>query len=397
MAPGILLSSPPLAAVTSQPSTPARLDASCLHVTRTKQSSAIPPAHDLAFGKHVTDHMLQVEWSETRGWHQPRIVPYQDIRLDPTAGVFHYGFECFEGMKVYRDAGGHLRFFRPAMNLDRFSKSALRIALPSLDGVELLKLIAEFVKVDERFVLAQPGYSLYLRPVLVGTSRGLGVTAPTSALLYVIASPVGAYYTTGFKPILLEATSSRHATRAWPGGAGNQKIGGNYAPSIGPEKAAQARGFHQCLWLFGDDDAITEAGTMNLFIALKMQDQGRHELVTPPLDGTILPGVTRDCVLSLAHERLVPRGWRVCERKICMAEVSEASKTGNLVEVFGTGTAAVVSPIRAIKWQEQLVECGLSPHQNAGKIAMWMKEWIEARQYGIEEHEWSVAVDHVSQ
>lgn len=136
---------------------------------------------------------------------------------------------------------------------------------------------------------------------------------------------------------------------------------------------------------------------MNLFIALKMQDQGRHELVTPPLDGTILPGVTRDCVLSLAHERLVPRGWRVCERKICMAEVSEASKTGNLVEVFGTGTAAVVSPIRAIKWQEQLVECGLSPHQNAGKIAMWMKEWIEARQYGIEEHEWSVAVDHVSQ
>ncbi|KAL8887910.1 MAG: hypothetical protein Q9215_004589 [Flavoplaca cf. flavocitrina] len=392
----MLLPSPPLTAGPTQPSTPARLDASCLHVTRTDHPSAIPPAHDLAFGKHVTDHMLQIEWTETYGWHQPRILPYQDIRLDPTASVFHYGFECFEGMKAYRDARGRLRFFRPDMNLDRFSKSAVRIALPSLDGAELLKLIAEFVKVDERFVLAQPGYSLYLRPVLVGTSQGLGVTAPTSALLYVIASPVGAYYSTGFNPISLEATSSRHATRAWPGGAGNQKVGGNYAPSIAPEKAAKSRGFHQCLWLFGDDDAITEAGTMNLFIALKVQGHDRRELVTPPLDGTILPGVTRDCVLRLARERLVPRGWRISERKICMAELSEASKSGKLVEVFGSGTAAVVSPIKAIKWREQLIECGLLPHQNAGKIATWMKDWIESRQYGIEEHEWSVAVDHVS-
>lgn len=231
---------------------------------------------------------------------------------------------------------------------------------------------------------------------MIGTNRGLGVTAPTSALLYVVASPVGAYYTTGFKPILLEATSSRHATRAWPGGVGNQKIGGNYAPSIAPEKAAQGRGFHQCLWLFGDDDAITEAGTMNLFIALRIQDKDCHELVTPPLDGTILPGVTRDCVLSLAREKLVPHGWLVRERKICMAELAESSKAGNLLEVFGTGTAAVVSPVKAIKWQDKLVECGLSPHQNAGKIATWMKDWIEARQYGIEEHEWSVAVDRVS-
>ncbi|KAI4262189.1 MAG: hypothetical protein L6R42_002630 [Xanthoria sp. 1 TBL-2021] len=396
MAPGILLPSPPLTALRPQSSSPARLDASCLYVARTEHPSAIPPAHDLAFGKHLTDHMLQIEWTEAHGWQQPCILPYQDIHLDPTASVFHYGFECFEGMKVYRDAKGHLRLFRPEMNLDRFNKSAVRIALPSLDTAELLKLIAEFVKIEERFVLGQPGYSLYLRPVMVGTSPGLGVTAPTSALLYVIASPVGAYYTSGFQPILLEATSSRHATRAWPGGAGNQKIGGNYAPSIAPEKAAKARGFHQCLWLFGDDDAITEAGTMNLFIALRIRGQDCHELVTPPLDGTILPGVTRDCVLHLARARLVPRGWQVRERKICMAELSAASKTGSLMEVFGTGTAAIVSPIRAIKWGTQLVECGLSAHQNAGKIAMWMKDWIECRQYGIEEHEWSVPVDHVS-
>lgn len=231
---------------------------------------------------------------------------------------------------------------------------------------------------------------------MIGTNRGLGVTAPTSALLYVIASPVGAYYATGFKPLLLEAISSREATRAWPGGAGNQKIGGNYAPVIAPEKAAQGRGFHQCLWLFGDNDAVTEAGTMNLFIALRGQDQDCHELVTPPLDGTILPGVTRDCVLSLARERLVPLGWLVRERQIGMAELSEASRAGKLLEVFGTGTAAVVSPIRAIKWQDKLVGCGLSPHQNAGRITTWMKDWIESRQYGIEEHEWSVGVGHLS-
>lgn len=186
MAPGILLPSPPLTALRPQSSSPARLDASCLYVARTEHPSAIPPAHDLAFGKHLTgkldaaslcpslawidtahgtppatdfdaDHMLQIEWTEAHGWQQPCILPYQDIHLDPTASVFHYGFECFEGMKVYRDAKGHLRLFRPEMNLDRFNKSAVRIALPSLDTAELLKLIAEFVKIEERFVL---GYNL---------------------------------------------------------------------------------------------------------------------------------------------------------------------------------------------------------------------------------------------
>ena len=236
---------------------------------------------------------------------------------------------------------------------------------------------------------------MYLRPVIIGTNRGLGVTAPTSALLYVVASPVGSYYTTGFKPILLKATSSRHATRAWPGGVGNQKIGGNYAPSIAPEKAAQSQGFHQCLWLFGDDDVITEAGTMNMFIALRNTGNNICEIVTPPLDGTILPGVTRDCVLSLAREKLAPHGWLIRERRICMAELAEASTTGRLLEVFGTGTAAVVTPIRAIQWQDTLLECGLSPQQDAGNVTRCMKDWIESRQYGIEEHEWSVRIDRI--
>ncbi|KAF2495012.1 branched-chain amino acid aminotransferase II [Lophium mytilinum] len=340
--------------------------------------------------------MLQIQWTSDYGWQRPRIIPYQEISLDPTACVFHYGFECFEGMKAYKDSTGQIRLFRPHANLERFNKSAARIALPEFNSEELLKLIAEFVKLEAKFISIRPGYSLYLRPVLIGTNRGLGVSAPTSALLYMVASPVGPYFSAGFKPIWLEAASSSYATRAWPGGAGNQKIGGNYAPCIAPEKAAQGRGFQQLLWLFGDDDDITEAGTMNLFIVLRVPGHDKFEIVTPPLDGMILPGVTRDCVLSLARERLQPLGWVISERRICMAEVARASQTGSSVEVFGTGTAAVVSPVKAIKWKEDLVDCGLAPTQNAGKVATLMKNWIEHRQYGVEEHEWSVIVDRIS-
>ncbi|KAH7340060.1 branched-chain amino acid aminotransferase [Pyrenochaeta sp. MPI-SDFR-AT-0127] len=394
MAPGILtIENPHKGDLVS--SEPARLDAAKLRITKTLQASQVPLAGDLAFGKHTTDHMLQVEWSLQQGWHAPHILPYQPISLDPAACVFHYGFECFEGMKAYRDAKGAVRLFRPEMNLNRLKRSAERIALPGFDCGELLKLIARFVNLEERFISGKPGYSLYLRPVIIGTNRGLGVAGPTSALLYIIASPVGAYYSSGFKSLLLEATSSDVATRAWPGGAGNQKVGGNYAPGIVPEKAAQRRGFHQLLWLFGENDLITEAGTMNVFVVLRTEREGCFELITPPLDGMILPGVTRDCVLSLARERLLPLGWLVHERAICMSELASAAQTGKLAEVFGTGTAAIISPIRAIKWQGRLLYCGLAPHENAGPVTTLMKDWIEARQHGTEDHAWSTLIDQI--
>lgn len=382
----------------SAPPVPAQLDASKLRIIKTLHPSKVPLAEDLTFGSHTTDHILQVRWTADNGWQSPQIAPYEKLSLDPAAAVLHYGFECFEGMKAYRDARGDVRLFRPEINLDRLNKSAARIALPTFDPSELLKLIARFVKLEERFIYGKPGYSLYLRPVIIATNANLGVAAPTAALLYCIACPVGPYFSAGFKAINLEATSSSVATRAWPGGAGNQKIGGNYAPCIAPEQAAKARGFQQLLWLFGDGDYITEAGTMNLFIVLRTEEEEEEgfELLTPPLDGMILPGVTRDCVLSLARERLVPAGWTVKERQISMSELADASQAGRLVEVFGTGTAAVVSPIRAIKWQDRLVQCGLTRHQNAGTITSLMKEWIEARQYAAEEHPWSVPVAQIS-
>jgi branched-chain amino acid aminotransferase len=221
---------------------------------------------------------------------------------------------------------------------------------------------------------------------MIGTQRTLGVGPPASALLYVIASPVGPYYPTGFKAISLEATD--YAVRAWPGGVGDKKLGANYAPCIVPQMQAASRGFHQNLWLFGEEEYITEVGTMNLFAAIKNKETGKPELLTAPLDGTILEGVTRDSILELARERLVPKGWTVSERKFTMKDVADAANEGRMMEIFGAGTAAIVAPVRKISWKGQLVDCGLEDHVEAGPIAQQMKDWMEAIQYGDEDHPW---------
>ncbi|KAH0394152.1 branched-chain-amino-acid aminotransferase, partial [Aureobasidium melanogenum] len=284
------------------------IDTSKLTITKTTTPKELIPNDELVFGKHFTDHMLSLEWTATDGWQAPRITPYQNLSLDPATCVFHYAFECFEGMKAYKDDKGNVRLFRPDKNMARLNRSSARIALPKFDSKAMIDLIAKFVKTDERFIPAARGYSLYLRPTMIGTQRTLGVGPPGSALLYAIASPVGPYYPTGFKAVSLEATT--YAVRAWPGGVGNSKLGANYAPCIVPQMQAASRGFHQNLWLFeeGGEEWVTEVGTMNLFAAIINKD-GKKELMTAPLDGTILEGVTRDSILELARERLVPEGW----------------------------------------------------------------------------------------
>ena len=221
---------------------------------------------------------------------------------------------------------------------------------------------------------------------MIGTQTSLGVGPPTSALLYVIASPAGPYYPTGFKAVSLEATS--YAVRAWPGGVGDKKIGANYSPCIVPQLEAASRGFQQNLWLFGEEDYITEAGTMNIFIAIRDKETGQPELITAPLDGTILAGVTRDSVLQLARERLIPDGWTVSERKAKMIEVVKAASEARLIEVFGTGTAVVIAPVRNISYNGFLVDCGLKENTEAGDVALRMMNWIEKIQYGEEDHKW---------
>lgn len=366
---------------------PLDLDPSKLSITRMTAPKDIKDPNTLVFGREFTDHMLTVEWTKENGWLEPTIQPYQNLSLDPATCVFHYAFECFEGMKAYKDKDGQIRLFRPDKNMERFNGSAARIALPTFAPTALIDLIAKFAKLEERFIPQQRGYSLYLRPTLIGTQKTLGVGQPGSALLYVIASPVGPYYPTGFKAVSLEATD--YAVRAWPGGVGNKKLGANYAPCIVPQMEAASRGFQQNLWLFGPEEYVTEVGTMNLFVAIRDKETGQKELITAPLDGTILEGVTRDSILSLARERLAPEGWKVSERKVAMRELADASAEGRMLEVFGAGTAAIVSPVRKISWKGDLVDCGLNDHEESGEIALKMKDWIEARQYGDEEHEWS--------
>lgn len=357
------------------------LDAAKVQITRSKAPKARPANLELVFGKLFTNHMLEVEWTAAEGWGTPTIRPYHALSLDPSCIVLHYGFEAFEGLKAYRDGRGRIRLFRPDRNMARMNASAERIALPTFDGEEFIKLMAAFLELEKDFVPDGKGYSLYLRPTIIGTLALLGVSVPDRALLYLIASPVGPYYLTGFQAILLEATD--YAVRAWPGGVGNRKLGANYAPCVRPQLEAAARGYQQNLWLFGDEGYITEVGTMNVFFVFA--HGGRRELVTAPLDGTILEGVTRDSVLALARERLPALEWVVSERKFTMAEVCERLARGELVEAFGCGTAALVAPIKRIGWRGLDVEVPLAVG-DAGELTAQMAEWIHGIQYGADEH-----------
>ncbi|KAK5958918.1 branched-chain-amino-acid transaminase BAT1 PWA37_003594 [Arxiozyma heterogenica] len=369
----------------------APLDASKLKITKNPNPSNPLPNDKLVFGQTFTDHMLQIEWTQEKGWASPEIVPYGPLKLDPSAVVFHYGFEAFEGLKAYRTPENKITLFRPDMNMKRMNKSAARICLPTFDGAELIKLMGKLIEQDKRFVPQGQGYSLYLRPTIIGTTPALGVSTPDRALLYVIASPVGPYYKTGFKAVRLEATD--YATRAWPGGCGDKKLGANYAPCILPQLQAAQRGYQQNLWLFGPEKNITEVGTMNVFFAFKNTATGKKELVTAPLDGTILEGVTRDSILALTRQNLDPKEWDINERYYTITEVQERAKKGELLEAFGAGTAAVVSPIKEIGWHGSDIKVPLLPGEQTGPLTKQIASWIADIQYGRTQHgNWSQIV-----
>ncbi|KAG7660546.1 BAT2 [[Candida] subhashii] len=363
------------------------LDSTKLVIERTKTPKPKIPKEKLVFGKTFTDHMLEIEWTKQHGWGTPTISPYHNLSLDPSTIVFHYAFELFEGMKAYRDTNNQIRTFRGDKNMIRMNTSAQRIALPTFDGEELQKLIDKLLILDQDFVPEGKGYSLYLRPTMIGTTASLGVGTPDRALLYVIASPVGPYYSSGFKPVSLEATD--YAVRAWPGGVGDKKLGANYAPCVLPQLEAAKRGFHQNLWLFGEEGYITEVGTMNAFFVFQDAQTKKKELVTAPLDGTILEGVTRDSILELARERLPASEWTISERKYTIYEVEERAAKGELVEAFGAGTAAVVSPINNIGFKGKDIAVPVSLG-NSGELTAQVAEWIRKIQYGEESYKnWS--------
>nr|CAG4643916.1 EOG090X051P [Lepidurus arcticus] len=344
-----------------------------------------PDISKLVFGKFYTDHMFEVAWEDKSGWGKPLISPLHNLPLHPGAKVLHYATELFEGMKAYRGVDGRIRLFRPDCNMERLLMTAKRASLPTFNSEEMIRCIKKLIQVDQEWVPHSESSSLYIRPTLIGTEPTLGVATPNSALLYVLLCPVGPYFASGFKPISLMADPQY--VRAWPGGCGDAKMGSNYAPTIRVQKMAEKQGHQQVLWLFGEDHQLTEAGTMNIFVYM-VNEQGEKELITPPLNGLILPGVTRRCFLELA------RKWgefKVTERVITMAEMVKAHKESRLLEVFGAGTACVICPIANIGYQGENISIPTMEH--AKPLNQRFLEAMNDIQYGRISHPWGVLID----
>ncbi|KAG0170939.1 branched-chain-amino-acid aminotransferase [Apophysomyces sp. BC1015] len=369
-------------------------EAKDIRIEKVTHRKALIPNKDLVFGKYFTDHMFLVGWDVDKGWSRPRIKPYEKLTLEPSASVFHYGFEVTfkSSMKAYKDIQGQVRLFRPEMNMDRLNRSAERLSLPTFDSRELLKCIALLLQLDELWIPKERGYSLYLRPTMIGTEPSLGVHAPNRVLLFVIASPVGPYYPSGFSAVSLLAT--QQYIRSWPNGMGDTKVGGNYAPCVKPQAMAHQHGHHQNLWLFGEDHQITEAGTMNIFL-LWHNEQGQKELVTPPVSGLILPGVTRNSIIELVSSWGADMDIQVYEREITMDEVVIALQRGRVLEMFGSGTACIVTPIKRIGYAGHEFAVPLDPEDpssEVGPLTKKLNENIMDIQYGVTPHRWSVNI-----
>ena len=333
--------------------------------------------------------MLHVDWDSKNGWHAPVIKPFGDMAVSPAAMCLHYAVECFEGMKAYKDQQGKIRLFRPDCNMERLNKSMERLYLPQFEPDALISCIKELVKLDEQWIPEGDGFSMYLRPTAVALDPFLGLQMANTCKIFVFSSPVGPYYAEGFKPIKLYADDKN--VRAWPGGVGASKVGGNYGPTISPQMSAHEHGCSQVLWLYPTADGdhnVTEVGAMNVFFVIEKADGTATELITAPLDGTILPGVTRRSILELARDS---GKFTVSERDLGMKEILAAKKEGRLLEAFGAGTAAVVAPIKTIVFQGENVD--LPTGEVIGPVAQEMWDAILDIQYGRVEHPWSVIVN----
>lgn len=303
------------------------------------QKKSLPAAKDLGFGQHFTDHWFYTKYHSERGWFESVVEPYREISLNPAAGVLHYGQALFEGMKAFRRQDGQVALFRPDFNVLRLEEGARRLCLESPPRALFLEGLKELLLADERWVPADEGCSLYIRPTLIGTEPFLGVRPSREVLFYIILSPVGSYYATGTAPVLIWVEDQ--AVRAAPGGLGATKAGANYAASLQAALEAKKKGYAQVLWLDSEHKGIEEVGTMNVFFVFK------DEIITPALNGSILAGGVRDSVLKL----LRAQGKKVEERRLTMDELLFREKKGELVEAFGTGTAAVISPIGELAYR----------------------------------------------
>ena len=341
-----------------------------------------PDQKNLGFGHFFTDHMFLMNYTEGKGWYDPRIVPYADISLPPAAMVFHYAQEMFEGLKAYRTADGTIQLFRPDKNIERMNNTNIRMCIPQVDPADVLQAIKAVVNYDRDWVPSEEGTSLYIRPFIIATDEHLGVHVAKNYLFAIILSPVGSYYPTGINPVKIFIENEY--VRAVKGGTGFAKVGGNYAASLIGQQKAEKLGYAQVLWLDGiQHKYIDEVGAMNVFFVID------GEIVTPSLaEGSILPGVTRDSCLALLRSW----GMKVSERKISVDELEEAYKNGKLDEAFGTGTAAVISPIGELNnnGDKMIVSGG-----NIGPISRRLYDTLTGIQWGkiADPFGWTVKVE----
>jgi branched-chain amino acid aminotransferase len=326
---------------------------------------------DPGFGRHFTDHMVTIAWTEGRGWHDAQLVPFAPLSLDPAVMVLHYGQAIFEGLKAYRRADGSIATFRPDANARRFQRSARRLAMPELPEDLFVASIEALVAQDHEWVPSGAERSLYLRPYMFSTEVGLGVRPANSYLYVLIASPAGPYFPRGLKPVTVWL--SEDYTRAAPGGTGEAKCAGNYAASLVAQAQAAAEGCDQVVWLDATEHRyVEEMGGMNIFFVVGSGDD--VTLVTPELNGALLPGVTRDSLLSMVREL----GFGAEERLISTEEWQAGNASGEISEVFACGTAAVVTPVGSLKWDGgQTPEVG-----RAGQVTMAIRQALVDIQYG---------------
>ncbi len=345
-----------------------------IKITKT-QTPKEKPQGPLGFGKIFTDHMFIMNYTEGKGWHDARIVPFGNLSFSPPSMVFHYGQEMFEGLKAYKGKDGNTYLFRPDMNAKRTNKTNERLCIPELPEEYFVEAVKAVVKVDEDWIPNEEGTSLYVRPFIIATDDFLGVAPSKTYLFIIILSPSGAYYSSGLAPVGIWIEDDY--VRAVKGGIGFAKTGGNYAASLAAQVKAHDAGYSQVLWLDGvERKYIEEVGAMNIFFKID------GKVVTPQLNGSILPGITRDSVLTLCREW----GYETEERRISVDELIEAQKSGKLEEVFGTGTAAVISPVGKLRYKDDVMTIG---DGGIGELSQRLYDTVTGIQLGTKEDKFS--------
>jgi branched-chain amino acid aminotransferase len=347
-----------------------------LNISITERTTPVVLPQNLGFGQFFTDHVFEMDYTPAKGWHNASIKPLRDLELHPATMFIHYGQAVFEGLKAFKTVSGEVVIFRPERHMQRMNNSSRRICIPEVDIPFVLNALNELVAIDKDWIPTNSGEALYIRPFIFGSDPFLGVKPSTNYKLIIICSPVGAYYPEGFKPVKILVQDEY--VRAVRKGLGECKTPANYAASLLAAEEAKQKGYTQVLWLDGiEQKYIEEVGTMNIFIRFK------NEVVTPMLTGSILPGVTRDSVIRILKDW----GENITERLVSIDEVISEYKKGNLLEIFGTGTAAIISTVGKLGYKD--TEIVLNPVE-PGELALKLFEELTSTHYGIIEdrHKW---------